>query len=256
MVKNIFAFILFAIIFSFVAVFAHPLVSALISGEDKEIAGMLYAAFFGAFFAFLFSRLAEAFSKIYENQSTGYRALVLMQYFHQDIIYQLKDVRLISADMTKQFKKVVSQNSRSIYPINIPKIIVTKDNLSNIRCLELINEEIGFQRNLQVLTQGIELINEAYNTARHRFLETNDFETYKGNLPFLIEKLDELANAIPAAEETNLAIFSKVIVLARRRPFFTGVLSVTSRIYISKEDQARAGLELADIKAKIKKTES
>lgn len=65
-----------ALVFGLVAGGVVWLMSAQPGIDDPELGKSLFGGFAGAFFAFLFIRLADALNRVFERQNKNYNALV------------------------------------------------------------------------------------------------------------------------------------------------------------------------------------
>jgi len=213
--------------------------------------GVIIPAFLGALFAFGFSRIASWLTKIYENKAKGYRSLVLMQYVHQDLIYQIQDLFKISRDMKHQLSKIFEEKSVGVYVGNLPVLRINRDLLPDIPCLPFVNDVIGYFRNLHQINIGVEFVNQLYGPNRQRFQETGDQRTYHGNIPLVVEQINGIVEALPHAWDKNLSLLSMVIALGRKRPLFTIFLSHINSIRLSSTDFRRAKNELIELQKQV-----
>jgi hypothetical protein len=143
-----------------------------------------FSAFSGAFFAFLFLRLAEFFSKIYERQVKHYNSLVTLE-------TQLIEIGGIVHDSLYEidgFTKAIQNNNVCFNTLK--KIPVDKSHYANFYDLTIKN--ILFSHNYQIrkINDDAENMMNGYKDIKNALIQKNiSLEDYKINANMIAESL-------------------------------------------------------------------
>lgn len=149
-----------------------------------------FSAFAGAFFAFLFLRLAEFFTKIYQRQVKHYNSLVTLG-------TQLNELGGIIHDniyLLPYFRKSIL--SGNIYFSKLRQLPINKSHYEKLYDKELINELFSFNYQLRKLNDNMDGLNSGYTDIKNAYIQHH------------IQKPDYLVNAkLTAQQLTMLEIF-------------------------------------------------
>lgn len=158
--------------------------------DQIYIAG--FSAFAGAFFAFLFLRLAEFLSKIYQRQVKHYNSLVILE-------TQLNELGGIIHDniyLIPFFKQAIT--SGNIYFSKLRPFPIDRTHYENLHDIVLINDLFTFNYQLRKLNDDIDSLTEGYADIKNAYIQHH------------IQKSDYLVNAHISAELlTALEVFLK-----------------------------------------------
>src|SRR3972149_10931324 len=151
-----------------------------------------FSAFAGAFFAFLFLRLAEFLSKVYQRQVKHYNSLVILE-------TQLNELGGIIHDnlyLIPPFKQGIT--SGNIYFSKLRPLPIDRSHYKNLYDIDLINDLFSFNYQLRKLNDDIDSLTDGYAEIKNAYIQHN------------IQKPDYLINAqISAQLLTALEVFLK-----------------------------------------------
>lgn len=143
-----------------------------------------FSAFAGAFFAFLFLRIAEFLTKLYQREVKHYNSLVLLE-------TQLNEIGGIIHDnlyVLPNFIRVIK--SGNIYFNNLHILPIDKSHYDNLYNLDLMNTLFSYQYQTRKLNDDMTTATLGYTDIKNALIQKN------------IEKQDYIINAESMA--TNL----------------------------------------------------
>ena len=122
-----------------------------------------WAAFIGAFSAFLFMRLADVSNKIYERQVRNYNALVKLEHFCLEKVDD-SAVNVLTVDgFCSCLQESVQKNQFIFYRNKFQRIDFDEALLLDMRNLAFMNHVLSFKVCLRRLNQDMDMINTTYN---------------------------------------------------------------------------------------------
>ncbi len=141
-----------------------------------------FSAFAGAFFAFLFLRLAEFLSRVYQRQVKHYNSLVILE-------TQLNELGGIIHDnlyLIPPFRTAVT--SGNIYFSKLRQLPIDRSHYKNLHDIDLLNDLFTFNYELRKINDDIDSLADGYTDIKNAYIQRH------------IEKQDYLANAQISAE--------------------------------------------------------
>ena len=152
-----------------------------------------FAAFTGAFFAFIFIRIGDMLTRLHEYQKRGYNALVELEYYFNENMNTISDNIFVIDDFKDTIEKPLRNNEPAVYGNKLYQISFNNDILLRLNNLDLINKVFEFKTDVVKLNHSIDFANGTYNEIKNAFTQyLINFQTYKINTLGLIEKLEEL----------------------------------------------------------------
>ncbi|MCK5013337.1 MAG: hypothetical protein KAS66_05930 [Candidatus Omnitrophica bacterium] len=184
-----------------------------------------FAAFTGAFFAFIFICIGDMLTRLHEYQKRGYNALVELEYYFNENMNTISDNIFVIDDFKDTIEKPLRNNEPAVYGNKLYQISFNNDILLRLNNLDLINKVFEFKTDVVKLNHSIDFANGTYNEIKNAFTQhLINFQTYKINTLGLIEKLEELKKFLKKIQEKNVKLGAYVRVLERSKPLFTWVL--------------------------------
>jgi hypothetical protein len=222
--------------------------------DDQEVGKSLLGAFAGAFFAFLFVRLADALSRVFERQNKNYNALVRIQHYLNDFLSITGD-NIFGADgFLRTFTDEVLQNQQ-------PKIFFTRFHQYPIdRELPLSFTNIDFINDIRSLHVDIEKLNSSLKTIDHSYEQVQsafisrlvDLQTYLENVKATRERYTEAKNFLLQAKKDIIRALAAARILARSAPLLAKVIIWTSRSSYTNNFRSVLSPEIAKVEAEIR----
>lgn len=123
------------------------------------------SAFAGAFFAFLFLRIGEFLSKLYQREVKHYNTLVILQ-------TQLNEIGGIIHDnlyILPQFQVVI--RSGNIYFNNLHTIPIDRTHYDNLYDIDLKNDLFEYYYKIRKINDDIESATSGYQDIKNAFIQ-------------------------------------------------------------------------------------
>jgi len=126
-----------------------------------------FGAFMGAFFAFLFVRLADVLTRIHERKSKNRTALVILQHHFNDCLLTIGDDIYICDEYLKYYEQLVKDKQHvSVFANDFQPVLNLRDHLPKLLNLDFINE-------LSVFTAHIKKLNDSMGTMSKMISQIN-----------------------------------------------------------------------------------
>jgi hypothetical protein len=146
----------------------------------------MISAFSGAFFAFLFLRLSEFFTKLYERQIRHYNSLVSLE------MQLLEDGAVIHDNLFTIERFVAAIKVNNVTFEHLRYLSIDKSHYEMLYDLSLKNELYTYHYDLRRLNDDVENISKGYDEIRVALLQKNlTLEDYRSNVGSLAESLDQ-----------------------------------------------------------------
>jgi len=193
------------ILLGFVAFFTFRVFNLIFLDKEPSALAALYASFFGAFFAFLFIRLGEALTRIYERKAKNHTTLIELQHIHNANIVIMDDNRYMCNKLLEAFTKVTQDGVPIIVPNKLKPVQSDFERLTRLTNLDIINDLFRFYTNVRKFNDDIESFNESYRDicADYR-AKAVDLNVYKMNIPRFLFIIKALSNFLGRMHDENL----------------------------------------------------
>lgn len=170
-----------------------------------------FSAFSGAFFAFIFLRLATFFSKIYDRQVKHYNSLVNLE-------TQLNELGgVIHDDLYVIPGFITTITGGNIYSNNLHTFSVDKSHYANLYDIDLINLLFDFNYKIRKLNDDIETLSSGYQEIKFAFIERHiDAAQYKLNTELIARTLKILEAFLTELENDTINLMARVRLKIRK----------------------------------------
>jgi hypothetical protein len=213
------------------------------------------SAFMGAFFAFLFTKLAELLTKISGRTQKHYNALVKIEQCFNDYLNYISDNRFLIKNFIKSLK------DGGIYIVRFSLLPIEKDITLELLDLSLMNKIFSFNINVRKMNNSMETVNTMYDEIKKAYLEgVINHDDYKINSENIIKKLQDLDSFLISLEKKTIDILALVRILLIDKPFPVRIVHIFSRdksLEISEEriisEKKKLNLEIEKIAKESKK---
>lgn len=236
MKKTITTTILLSIIFSFFFVFCVFFFIKIFINGSSEYIYQGYAAFLGAFLAFLFVRLAEFFERIRNRQKMAYNEIVTLDSV-LNVNYGILHDNLFLID---NFIKALTEAKAHIGSIH--QFYISNDYLTNLINMYHINRLFSLFTDLRRMNNDIDTSNAWNVELRTAYTQKNiTIEEYKLNAQELVKKLSELKKhlVVLGTEIEEVAVENRII-MQKEKPMFLGFTNLifgSDKIKFSAEEK-------------------
>lgn len=205
-----------AIIFAFVFIFATHIFYNIFIKHAPGYINNAIGAFMGAFFAFLFLRVADWMGKKAERKKKDQRALVRLEHLCNENANNIYDNISEIGKFTETARYCLKSRQLFRYVSRLQKIPLNREIPLLLTNLGLINELLSFNVDLIRVNRDIETLNRFFESIKGASLDGY----HVGNINKLIEDLSLLDKFLQYTTERNKRILSIARVLLKNRNSF------------------------------------
>lgn len=186
----------------------------------------LIAAFAGAFFAYVFVKIGELFTRIYTAELNNQKTITELEHTMNTHMNKLHNNLFVTNDILNTINKPkLEQNLAHLIAVNFnffKPIEFDQSNLLKLRNLDFVNDVFDYYADLEKLNDSMVSVQKFYDLLTASLIEGSlSADRYKVNVAIVGNKLTELTKFIEAAREKAIVIASKAQVLNEQRPALT-----------------------------------
>ncbi len=212
---------------------------------NQSIIIQAFASFSGAFFAYVFLRLAEFFSAVRKRELQHYNSLVALD----SELNEVEGVLYDNLYLIPEFVRVIT--SGNIYFNNLHEMPINKSHYENLSDLDLLNRLFSYNYDLRKLNDDIRTTSSGYRDIKDALIQKHiSPENYKLNTYELAKNLILLKAFLEGQEEKTLNLLARVrIHLRKNLPFSTRL----QRLFVPVSDQGFNDVEVEKEVSKLRK---
>lgn len=170
-----------------------------------------FSAFAGAFFAFIFLRLAEFLSKVYQRQVKHYNSLVILE-------TQLNELGGIIHDniyLIPFFRNAIT--SGNIYFSKLRQLPIDRTRYENLHDIDLINDLFSFNYQLRKLNDDMDSLADGYADIKNAYIQHHiQKQDYLINAQISAELLTALEAFLGETESQTVQLMAKVRLMSKK----------------------------------------
>ncbi|HHT9127438.1 MAG TPA: hypothetical protein ACFYEE_01610 [Candidatus Wujingus californicus] len=223
------------IVFGFVAYITAQVFHSLWDGTDAKPREMFFGAFVGAFFAFIFVRLGEALTRIYERKARHYNALIRLEHYFNYILNTLNENIFIIEHFRKVFSdEVIDRGETPLFASRLHDIPFSKEDVIDLANLTFANAVFNFNVKVAKMNNSMASTNRSYELFSSAFVDgkTNP-DSYIANVKRHKERLSELQGFIEETKEDSIRLLARSRVLSKNAPFLSRIICRVARVTTS-----------------------
>lgn len=218
----------------------------------RELVILGFSAFAGAFFAYLFTRFADFFSKIYQRQIKHYNSLVNLE-------TQLTEIGGIINDdlyVIPEFIKVIT--SGHVYFNNLRPLPIDKSHYENLYDIDLINLLFSYNYELRKINDDIDTVTRGYDKIESAYTQKNITpEEYLYNCKNLAAQLTIQKLFLTKLQDKATRLIARIrIEIKKDIPFGTKLQSFFIKTNGSKITNLELDRELKKLKKEIEESKT
>lgn len=211
-----------------------------------------FGAFAGAFFAFLFLRLAEFFSKIYQRQVQHFNSLVILE-------TQLNEIGGIIHDnlyILPEFIRVIT--SGNVYFNNLHPIPIDKSHYEKLYDLDLLNELFSYYYQVRKMNDDMETMTRGYGEIKSALIQKHiNIADYKVNTAILAENLKTHEMFMIELQQETVKLLARIRVQIKSdTPLGTKLQRLFIHSSEGKIDQKEIDKEMKKLNKEIEETKT
>lgn len=208
--KDIVTTLAFALIFAFVFIFSTVIFNVIFIQPDQAFFQEGLSAFMGAFFAFLFLRLSEFLTRVYQRELKHYNSLVNLE-------TQLNETGGIIHDniyIVQNFQRVIL--SGNVYFNNLHQIPMDKSHYENLYDIDLINDLFTYYYQVRKINDDVQTSVEGYQEIKSALIQHNiDKNDYMINVQSLANTLKSIEAFFVKLEKDTVVLMAKIRIKER-----------------------------------------
>ena len=201
----------FAVIFSFVFIFSSLIFIKIFVQPDQLFIIQGLSAFMGAFFAFLFLRLADFLERIYKRQVKHYNSLVILE-------TQLNELGGIIHDniyLIPFFRDAIT--SGNIYFSKLRQLPIDRSHYESLHDIDFINDLFTFNYQLRKINDDIDSLADGYVDIKNAYIQHHiEKQDYLINAQISADLLTALEAFLGDMEERTVQLMAKARLMARK----------------------------------------
>jgi hypothetical protein len=201
-----------------------------IEKDNAVIFGSL-GAFMGAFFAYLFIRIATALDKNYQRIQNHRNSMVKFERVIMKMNGLISDNLFVIDDFTGVVNNAIQNKIKMIYFNKLHPIDISEYSTLDLQNIDLINDIESFYFDMRRTNSDLETINTMLQEYRTAVIDDKvDLETYLFNLGRLTEQLSMVKAFLLELSEDTITLQSKIrVMLKGSEPFLGWLLKHTTK---------------------------
>lgn len=256
-IKNFIATVLLIAVFAFIFVVGCVFFNNLFIRTDLDFANKMMGAFAGAFFAFLFVRIGDGLTRLYERKKKNYNGLVRLEYLCNEYLNRISDNIFILDDFSTIATNSMAKNEPFIYMNTLHEFIIPKDILLDLANIDLINEVFSFYADTEKMNHSITTVNRFYSEIKDAFIQQKiDYATYKTNVSIGLAKMAELRKFLLGIDQETKKMAATTRLLSKNKPFLTYLIQLISREYLTNRIKKKIPSEVKKLESEIEATKA
>lgn len=221
--------------------------------------GVLFSAFLGAFFAFLFTRVGTLADRLFARRQKHRTALVKLETQGNKYLNILGDNLFVINDFSSIAKKHVPNHQPFLYFNELHPFPIDRTITRDLGNLDIKNDLFSFEATIAKTNSSVRTVNKFLTTIQEAFINKNiDPATYFTNVHVIAEKLAELAVFMHDLEKENKVLIAKARILlykSNKSPYILLLSRVMNKSFTEKQKQ-QIPKEVRELEKEIAKTSS
>ncbi|PSO42977.1 hypothetical protein BRC19_02895 [Candidatus Saccharibacteria bacterium QS_5_54_17] len=222
----------------------------------SESFGISLDAFLGAFFAFLFVRIATLLDRLFARKAKHRDALVSLERLGNEYLNIIARNEFIIDDYIDIAERNLKNQQGFIYFNELHELHIEKDIIKGLGNRELLNDYFSFLASVESMNGSVAATNRFYRDIKNAYISKQiDQETYFKNIERFIEGVKELKAYLRNLEEGNKYLIAKArILLNDERTFYNRLLGRILKKKLTEEQRNRVHDELQQLNSEIETT--
>jgi len=180
----------------------------------------LISAFAGAFFAFLFVKIGDFFTRIRNRKMKNHDTLVRLENTAQENLSIAFDNIFVAKDIIQTIEETLKTKNIVINFNSFNDIIFDNELLLNLLNIGLINEIFNLNIRARKINRSLASIIRFYNQINEGiFAKTIDIDSYRINLEIIKDKLGDMIKFVESWMQEDKKVAATIRVLMRKKRF-------------------------------------
>ncbi len=213
--------VLLSIIFAFIFTISFFLFKEIFIQKNSNYITNGLGAFMGAFFAFIFIRIADFLNDLYLRKKRNNNALVRLEQICNENLCIIGE----NQQQLNQFEE--SLKERKLFGGILQSFLIDKTIPLDLTSINLIND--GFILNIEArkLNESIKMVYDQYRKLEEQFLSRDGVggKLLEINRPHLLSLVNDLKEFHSNLDNKTIKLLSKVRIFLRDKPITTQIIS-------------------------------
>lgn len=242
-----------AIIFGFVAAISFIAFKPLFTAANSSTRDGFQGAFMGAVFAFIFVRLGDALTRIYQRLTKNQTALVRLQHHLNDCLNLISDNIYIINLYLKIFDGYGPDvEEPRIFGNELHALPIDKELPLSLTNIEFINELYSLQVEFRKLNDSMATSNRIINQTTAAFIQKHiDHRTYAANISHYRQTMIDIKSFLNASKTDIIKILAAARVQSKEEPFLSRVIQQVLKNEYTKKQRELIAKEIEKLDAEI-----
>lgn len=244
--------VLFAVLFGFIAVVTFIVFREILFANDSASVGTFKAAFMGAFFAFLFVRLADALTRIYQRQAKNHTTLVQLEHQLNDCLDLIGDDIFVIDQFLQMAEHIRSEGTPRVYMNELHPLPLGRELFISLTNIDLINELLTLYVDFRKLNDTMATLNRFNNQVRTALVaEHINRKTYVENIEAIEDGMKEVKKFLLAAKSDAIRLLASVSLLAKEEPVLGTIIRLTTKTRYDESFKRRLPIEIENVERDV-----
>jgi hypothetical protein len=220
---NIFVFIALILVASFLMTFLIAIFARIFISHDSVVATEGFSAFLGAFMAYIFVRIGDAFRLITNRKREAFNSLVKLEHIGNDYLIVSSDIIFVAGDILNTIN-LNSSESPVLINFNVfSRFSIDNNQLMGLLNLDVLNKVYILNAHLLAINQSVSALEKNYSEINNGFIaKTLDKSYYIENLIGLAKQLELIIKFTKDAQEEIKNVLAIIrVVISKEKPIFT-----------------------------------
>jgi hypothetical protein len=209
--------------------------ASMLRHTDSRLSGILLAAFMGAFCSFLFVRLGEALTRLYQRQQRNQRALVILQHrLNYSLVIADDNIWLVDLFLKNVSPSIDKGEAIRASADRLNLFRVDEELLVDLVNIDLINELFALNVTLHKANDSIDTMERLYQSTlepvRTGSLDQATALMYTQNMERILPQMKLLRSHLIETQKDLVDLLAKVRVLSRRPTVSSWILRQVVRL--------------------------
>jgi len=221
---------------------------------DHDLPKALLGAFSGAFFAFVFIRLGDAMSKLYDRQAKNYDGLVRIQHQLNDFLNLTSDNIFIVDTYLETFTdEAIKSENPSVFFNQFHEYPISRDLLLSFTNIDYANEVYQLYVEIQKLNSSMSSVDRSYDQIRSAFIDKKiDLKTYIKNVELTRSRHKEIKLFLIRLQKDLIRTLAAARLLCNSKPPLSRMIIWLSRSKYSSRFNEKLNAEILKLETEVK----
>lgn len=215
---------------------------------------MFLSAFLGAFFAYLFTRIAVFFDRMHNRKKCYHNALVALETQCNKFFNVVGNNLFVINDFIEIGKNNIVKQQPFLYINELHTFAIDKKILQNLANIDLINDLFSFEETVAKTNDSISSVNKFLSIMQEALLNKSvDQRTYLANVDIVIHKMSESMVFLEDLdrEDKELAAKARVLIKEHNRSLHARFISKLLHVRFTPKQLKEVKKELRALDAEM-----